>query len=1359
MRLCRSSSISGVALTALTLVKAVAEPIPSLTPESLETGEAWEVDVSDQQLLTASGDAIDLSAGWAEFCSAKSVEPPYVVEAVVRFPTGKSNNMLREMAMLRTGVSKHGEAGLKAAYSMMVHAPSRGEAETNKGAGFATMRNEQTDELGSNGRSFNTGNGEDAQRALLQPRFPAESISPIWPAVFRREVVQDMAAIPLTKDVWRRVRIEVDGSGRARLWMDGFLAADYREPAEAAGQVSLRVYGPMRVKAVTVSRPKPGDPRFIPIPLDHIANATGFVDTDSIPDDPGKVPFASAGEKHVDVGRSLFRYRLHEGFRAVNSPNTMPAPEEIDPARIRLRVPAAPVSRIWILAAADGEDYCVPTITARFFRHKEGYPLDSVATVPAYSEKSAEGGAKRVPVRMADGKPGSLWAVPVEVDTLRLNTEFQGEPFYELELAKEMADFRAFPDPTYYGSQPAGLASAVRVFAMTLETAPLSAISTGNLVGNIFKADQPAIWNVDLTNHTGEPLTTEVSLEVAGPYGEFRKSYRRSVTVPPRASEQTSFELETQPFGLYSVLTNIQGDGVSQRDRGAFVKLAPDRRKADAKTSRWGLYYWGGGHDTNPDQMRNIEILHAIGARTGASNSGEGNLEARRKFGVGPKAALLVRRVPDWARQNPVDPAARRAWQEEIREKLREKLETEPDLEFVSLFAESSVSLRLTHGMPPQGNGRTYHDDLTGDELEKLRIFYATGEAAVEAFRDEYPNIKVNFGHAAPLFCYPFFQVAEEMGFDMTQFESYGVDSPQFERMPERPPRATEPSLMWFQQQLLAEHGLHDKVELVHLESYFPPNHPLGLGRDRQADHIVRTAVHGFAWGTDGYLSALAALYTPADYWGTSHYGAAALIGHGPRFDGTPPVAAYATMTQMLDLFEYDGWLDTGSRGAFAIRFEREDGGHVFCCYTIRGRRTMRFDTAPGVELTLTDMHGNSRPLTDEFDISERPVWVEARGGEVTGVELGEPDHGDAEPAGVQQLLEDFKGETWTVSANPLPGYAENHWDVEREPAPMMAELIRSAERDSRVLRVALGDGVPDDGLLLRRYAVLEPPAPIAIPGKARSLGLRVRGTSGWKRVIYEIEDAEGEIYRNVGTKDAWNCDDIHSWSHTNFDGWRFVEFPLPGNAPGDGYREKDSVWWGHSGGDEDGVVDLPVRLNRVVVEMATHQIYLDSMLPVLSRDLEIDDLVAVYDNAEMRTDAPVELQRAAASVGAVGEVDMTWLPNPVAELAENAAAPAPSIVRLYPPEQRRAGTTLYVEIQPVDGAKSYRVYVSTEADGLGSKEMGRASSEEPNVVKISGLQPNIPMYIFATYLDAESKESKPSKARRTVLKDEFPMK
>ena len=83
-------------------------------------------------------------------------------------------------------------------------------------------------------------------------------------------------------------------------------------------------------------------------------------------------------------------------------------------------------------------------------------------------------------------------------------------------------------------------------------------------------------------------------------------------------------------------------------------------------------------------------------------------------------------------------------------------------------------------------------------------------------------------------------------------------------------------------------------------------------------------------------------------------------------------------------------------------------------------------------------------------------------------------------------------------------------------------------------------------------------------------------------------------------------------------------------------------------------------------------------------------------------------------------------------------------------------GTRVVVTIKPVAGAKEYRVYVSAYADGAGAQVMAKGA--EPEIL-VTRLGPELPLHLFASYMDADGKESKPSPGRRIVLKDEFPMK
>ena len=94
-------------------------------------------------------------------------------------------------------------------------------------------------------------------------------------------------------------------------------------------------------------------------------------------------------------------------------------------------------------------------------------------------------------------------------------------------------------------------------------------------------------------------------------------------------------------------------------------------------------------------------------------------------------------------------------------------------------------------------------------------------------------------------------------------------------------------------------------------------------------------------------------------------------------------------------------------------------------------------------------------------------------------------------------------------------------------------------------------------------YTTLVPPKPIVIPGKASHLGLWVRAASDWGRVVYCLKDARGERWLSIGKKNEWNVDDTHNWSAFNYDGWRYLTFELPANAPYDLYREAGTSFWG----------------------------------------------------------------------------------------------------------------------------------------------------------------------------------------------------
>ena len=93
-----------------------------------------------------------------------------------------------------------------------------------------------------------------------------------------------------------------------------------------------------------------------------------------------------------------------------------------------------------------------------------------------------------------------------------------------------------------------------------------------------------------------------------------------------------------------------------------------------------------------------------------------------------------------------------------------------------------------------------------------------------------------------------------------------------------------------------------------------------------------------------------------------------------------------------------------------------------------------------------------------------------------------------------------------------------------------------------------------------------------------------------------------------------WNSDDAWGRSYLNFDGWRLLKFPLPGQYPGEGYHWPMNSQWRFSG---DGVVHYPLRFKRLVVTVPEKVLYGTRYAPPRQYEIRLRDLVAMYEPVE----------------------------------------------------------------------------------------------------------------------------------------------
>jgi hypothetical protein len=248
--------------------------------------------------------------------------------------------------------------------------------------------------------------------------------------------------------------------------------------------------------------------------------------------------------------------------------------------------------------------------------------------------------------------------------------------------------------------------------------------------------------------------------------------------------------------------------------------------------------------------------------------------------------------------------------------------------------------------------------------------------------------------------------------------------------------------------------------------------------------------------------------------------------------------------------------------------------------------------------------------------------------------------------------------------------------------------------------------------------------------------------------VVYSLRDAKGERWLSVGTKEDWNSDDMRCWSAFAIDGWRYLTFEMPSSAPYDSFREIGTTCWGSTNGD--GVVDLPLTLDKIIVERRNQVIYGNDLVPAKADDVLLGDLYAEYARPADKTPEAVRLSKLRMPIPAGSPT----IENPVAELEKTGVGTPVQVQRVQDPEHWYDGTRCHVFFTTVDGAKGYDIWVSPYQDGRGAMKMG--SNVQQSGALIEGLRPETDFFVFVTYTDKDDKVSKPSQPLKIRLKNRF---
>jgi hypothetical protein len=1187
--------------------------------------------------------------------------------------------------------------------------------------------------------------------------YAFKDIRPGWPEDFRVRIEHDMVALPDVKDKWLSVRIEIR-EGDVRFWLDDHLVArKVGAGVRARGRTQLELSPGVQL-ADFETLPWAPPKGYVPLRLDGYANGRAFlggaaVKPGSLPSGApgvvGGVPFVfpgvnAEGKDHLDIGRSLYRQANLDGYLPSYDHRWIGSARR-DPCRIQLRIPNGPYEALYLIAASDEERDRVPLVSAMFFRPGAGFAETFETEVPVATAMASK--ITALPVTLTNDKPVHLWLVKVPLDPGRLSA-FADMDIVEVELAKKVQQFRSYPDPFIYGWHQGGPPSAVHIYAATLVEAPVGFELSPDKFGHVWTAPEVPAYTATLSNRTDAARTGKLTVRTSSYDRTKSTTQEQPISLPPGGTERVKLTVPVDLNGYHDITASLEVAGRTWTEKRSLVRLAPDTRAprwTEGKGALFGYWSYHGGHYT-PKADRHIALMTAAGARTSIGWVSPGNEVVKKHWARVPCGAWEVS-PQEWAAQEPVDAKKYADYQKAVIDaytKAREAVPPELRPDHVYFFPEPHVSTRLTEGNLPTYWGAPEYE-LTAEEKRNLRTFLVTARCAAEAIRQKWPELKILVPWGDAMFVPPLLRA----GFPKDLIDGSGIDTPGFERLPEMQLHQISVHRLYELRKEYAKAGIAEP-RLQYCEGIFVPTEPGSVSWREQMDLYNRWVLVSMAYGVQRFYSGWFA-FDCGNYYGSEHYGGCGIQRRIPYCDPKPAYAAYATMTDRLDQANFDGWLRTGSLTTYCLRFQGPKG-KVHTLWTIRGKRPVTLTLATDGDINLTDAMNNTRVVKSQnrqVTFTTDPSVLYVTGPEVASVAVGTPDHSDAQPAKGARLVADLGDGSWNYSTKRDLTYENGTFAVARYPGAFSAALV-SDPAMGQVLRSTL-EKQPAVHELMPWYSTLVPKEPIVLAGAPSHLGLWVKGASDWGRVIYTLRDAKGEKWTSIGTQDQYNCDDVHCWSAFNFDGWRYLRFELPGHTGYDNFRKYGTTWWRSDGGD--GVVDLPLNLENILVEQRSHILYVNDVQPAASKVVELGRLYVEHETPADATEEAVRLSRLRMPLPQ-GVPD---LPNPIAEMQQTGSGEAVAITNLEPPTDRNDGTSVHVHFQEKAEAKNHFIWVSVYPDGRGAVNLTPAGAKSG--VLITGLRPATKFHVWVTYQDAMGRVSRPSPAALALLVDTAPEK
>ena len=838
-------------------------------------------------------------------------------------------------------------------------------------------------------------------------------------------------------------------------------------------------------------------------------------------------------------------------------------------------VPSAWYIRAYALCALDPDPAKDPVVTARLTRYANSGRAEAISDTTVTLPRDGESvtGVTRVGTARVD-KGGEQVETPLYlvefkldpgaiIDLLSMEKDPHASmrhagPYLDFEFLGKLGSFGVYHDASRYLDNAS--TSAVHVFGATLKKAPVELRLVQTQPGNIFHNDEEPKIIADLRATAPSDLLLE--WRIRDVYGETLKTYTKSVALNAGDKQTLPIVLAMDNDGWYGLKFTLRRQGGDELYRvdTSYAQLGEDTRKAGYDSPYAGWWFTAHYGTSSPEVAG--PLLYKAGVRKITSH-GTGN-RTEEEFAKWK----LTRSMVPWAQElRTLETAEQIAKAEDF---VNEFFKKYPHCPRYAMLLHESVG----EHMPDELRGiKQVEDEETKERYEKL---VKTVTDAGKFYREKFPDIKLLVGNS---------QTASgaisrllRNGFDPQYIDYIGSEIVGQTFAPEK----LDGGLggVWLGEETARRFGV-DRPTTGCYE--FTSRMSKTLGLRGQAEHYVRDALISYAFGFKTIYTGL--LNDAGNAYFNTAWGGAGLLRRNPLLNPKPAYVAIATLTNVLDQATFIRKIPTGSTTVYALEFKRADGRYVYAMWTPRGRAKLRLQPAADTGITLVSLYGAEDKRSTggsrkhlELECSTEPVYaispVPVRSITLLAREYAAP------PESFKVVNRMDRIEDWRHVADDTTLVSKQFRSL---PIRQLGDFVFSRVRDDEKgeclqLKLNKKGDLPE---IVSEYTTLRLKEPAAVTGKPDTIGVWVKGDSGWGKVIFEIQDADGTRWRTEGA--------YHDWPGRlaiNGDGWMFVSFPIDGSST-EKIRSAGRRW---AGGSEIKfpikVVGISAVMNRTALDL-----------------------------------------------------------------------------------------------------------------------------------------------------------------------------